>query len=417
MLASDDAPPRAALAEPVDLDRRDRREVAGHERQHARRDHREQPREERDRELLNHRSVRAPRRRAARRPRRARVAGDPPSPGARLRDQCQAPPASATAPSAMPPSGSTHAIRSKPCVCGVESTAGPSCATIALMIWLLRPAGRDVARDVRLHLLRERRVRLVERHVAARADELRLELAPGSRAACWPPAGRGERERRQRRRDERLSRVRARAGCRRRVCARDASRDDVRRHDAAAPVDEERLGCAGDAPVRPGRARARQGRSRYVDAVALQVRLRRAVQIDLVDAEEDDALRRSSAPRRRRASFASCLHGTQSDCQKLSTTTLPRSEARLSRPLPSTRGRSSSGAATIWPLSTFTRDPGAVLCATSQTSRPSSASTGGDRGARSDAHQTMNTVVPTSTWSNSHSASGTCMRMQPCEAL
>ena len=28
---------------------------------------------------------------------------------------------------------------------------------------------------------------------------------------------------------------------------------------------------------------------------------------------------------------------------------------------------------------------------------------------------TMNTVVPTSTWLNSHSASGMCMRMHPCE--
>ena len=28
---------------------------------------------------------------------------------------------------------------------------------------------------------------------------------------------------------------------------------------------------------------------------------------------------------------------------------------------------------------------------------------------------TMNTVVPTSTWLNSHSASGMCIRMQPCE--
>ena len=45
-----------ALAEPVDLDRRDGREVAGDERQHAGRDDREQPGEERDRQLLDHRS-------------------------------------------------------------------------------------------------------------------------------------------------------------------------------------------------------------------------------------------------------------------------------------------------------------------------------------------------------------------------
>ena len=51
-LASDDPAAGAGLAELVDLDGRDRREVAGHERQHARRHHRDQPREERDRELL-----------------------------------------------------------------------------------------------------------------------------------------------------------------------------------------------------------------------------------------------------------------------------------------------------------------------------------------------------------------------------
>ena len=66
---------RAALAEPLDLDRRDRREVAGHERQHARRDDGDQAGEEGDRELLEHRlsrrSPRAPDRPAARGPGRA----------------------------------------------------------------------------------------------------------------------------------------------------------------------------------------------------------------------------------------------------------------------------------------------------------------------------------------------------------
>src|SRR4051794_28191150 len=32
-------------------------------------------------------------------------------------------------------------------------------------------------------------------------------------------------------------------------------------------------------------------------------------------------------------------------------------------------------------------------------------------------HPMTKTVVPTSTWSKSHSASGTCIRMQPCDAL
>ena len=42
-LAEGDAPRRPRLAEPVGLDRRDRREVAGHERQHAGRDDRDEP--------------------------------------------------------------------------------------------------------------------------------------------------------------------------------------------------------------------------------------------------------------------------------------------------------------------------------------------------------------------------------------
>jgi hypothetical protein len=53
----DDALPHPTLAEAVDLDGRDRGEVARDERQHARRDHRQQPGEERDRDLLNHRSA------------------------------------------------------------------------------------------------------------------------------------------------------------------------------------------------------------------------------------------------------------------------------------------------------------------------------------------------------------------------
>ena len=70
--AGDDDPPRPTprLAELVHLDRRDGRQVAGHERQHAGRDHGEEPREERDRKLLDHRvrcrSERAPGRPGAR---------------------------------------------------------------------------------------------------------------------------------------------------------------------------------------------------------------------------------------------------------------------------------------------------------------------------------------------------------------
>ena len=40
---------------------------------------------------------------------------------------------------------------------------------------------------------------------------------------------------------------------------------------------------------------------------------------------------------------------------------------------------------------------------------------GGDLSAAT--HQTMKTVVPTRTWSYSHSESTTCILMQPCEAF
>ena len=59
MLARHDAPDRAALAEAAGLDARERGEVAGDERQHARRDHRREPREERNRETDAHQSNRA----------------------------------------------------------------------------------------------------------------------------------------------------------------------------------------------------------------------------------------------------------------------------------------------------------------------------------------------------------------------
>ena len=52
----DDATTGAGAFEPVDVDRRDRGEVAGDERQHARRHDGGEPCEERDRQLLKHRS-------------------------------------------------------------------------------------------------------------------------------------------------------------------------------------------------------------------------------------------------------------------------------------------------------------------------------------------------------------------------
>ena len=108
-----DPAPRATVAEPVDVDGRDRREVARDERQHARRHHGDEPGEERDRELFNHRTGRARRPRAARRPDSARAAT-----GRRPRRVCatstthrrRARPRRA----AIPPSGSTQAMQVEP---------------------------------------------------------------------------------------------------------------------------------------------------------------------------------------------------------------------------------------------------------------------------------------------------------------
>ena len=142
-----DPPADAALAEPVDLDGRDRREIARQERQHARRDHRHQPREERDRELLKLFQGRAPRRPAARPGPSATGAAARGS--ARVLDHARAPSANVAAASA-PPSGITHASRSKPLVLGVERIVGPNSSTIASRIcrsdW--QPAIRRFTSDV-----------------------------------------------------------------------------------------------------------------------------------------------------------------------------------------------------------------------------------------------------------------------------
>ena len=126
-----DPPPRPALAEPVDLDCRHCREVAGHEWQDTGRHDGDEPGEERDRELLKHGSRRFSRlthrtERARRRPAgRARGRARPlrgPAAGRPTRgccDQYQAPPpAPASADSRSRRNGRTQASRSKPCVCG-----------------------------------------------------------------------------------------------------------------------------------------------------------------------------------------------------------------------------------------------------------------------------------------------------------
>src|SRR4029078_7190286 len=63
-------------------------------------------------------------------------------------------------------------------------TCGPAVRVQPAEDRLLRPPLRDPPPDQRLHLLRDRRGRLVERLVADRADELRLDR---SRARTAPP--------------------------------------------------------------------------------------------------------------------------------------------------------------------------------------------------------------------------------------
>ena len=114
---------------------------------------------------------------------------------------------------------------------------------------------------------------------------------------------------------------------------------------------------------------------------------------------------------------ASPLHGTHHDAQKLSTTGFPRNAARSTTPLPSMRFSENAGAGP--PIF-----GGCDWCVSRQTSRPSSPATAkraitwpeslSVRPMATGA--TMKTGVPTVTWSNSHSACGISMRMQPCDS-
>ena len=81
------------------------------------------------------------------------------------------------------------------------------------------------------------------------------------------------------------------------------------------------------------------------------------------------------------------------------------------------RGSRSAGAADGLAAVDLRRDPLVLLVRDVPDEQPEQREHDGDRGDADDSHQTMWTVVPISTWSKSHSASGTCIRMQPCERL
>ena len=174
------------------------------------------------------------------------------SPGSdRVLDHACAPTASAAAAAAAPPSGMTHARRSNPLVLEVERIVGPNSSTasrICRSVW--QAAIRRLTSDFISRATSESDSSSV---VWQRAHEQRLE-APLAR---MPRAGscRGRERKRHR-------------GHRGRDQPRDLSAEpdavfevarrgragDVRRHDAAPPVDEERLGDARDSPAPECRA-------------------------------------------------------------------------------------------------------------------------------------------------------------------
>ena len=144
----------------------------------------------------------------------------------------------------------------------------------------------------------------------------------------------------------------------------------------------------------------------------------RAREILLVDADEDDGLP-DHCFAAAETTGASRVHGGQYDCQKLSTTTFPRSDARLRRASAHRPASARTGRGDDLLVVDRARDlPPLGLCDDLLDEQPSSAKHDDHRGDwASAAHQTMKTVVPTRTWSKSHSESGTCIRMQPWDAM
>ena len=184
-----------ALAEPVDLDRRDRGQVAGDERQHAGEGDRDEARGERCRDPLSHRSGRAPRRAGAPRPARAgarsATSAAAPAPararGSSARRARRAPPR----PPSTPTIGSSQASRSNPCRGGA---ARIRCAPLRDELVLDLAAGRalpDPTLDVRLDPLRRRASRTAR---ASRPRRSGTSAGPRARrasgAARSPPPAR-----------------------------------------------------------------------------------------------------------------------------------------------------------------------------------------------------------------------------------
>ena len=418
-LAATTRRPDPALAEPVDLDRRDRRQVAGHERQHARRHDRDEPGEERDRELLKHRSARAPRRRAARA--RASSAAGATAGSGRAPVARPVPGADAERHGAEPRSrraaAPTRAGRSRASR-GVARMVGPNCATIASRI-CSSSAARDPARGCAPSSAARSASSTRRASSCTSGRRARPRARPASGASCTR-AGAASTSAASAATSEPHARARARdAGVE--LCVAASSGPAMCGGTSGRAGRRRTSPGTRDAPVGRRVAERRRGRSGTSIAVALAGNARAgAFEVLHVDAEEHDALVLRHCSRGRASVCASCLHGAHVRLPEVDDDDLAaqRRQARAC-PAASSRGRSSFGAATSCPRRPCSRRRRPCWCTTSQTSRPSSASTPATAtDCARHAHQTDDeTVVPMSTWSKSHSASGTCMRMQPCEAL
>ena len=283
------------------LDARERREVAGHEREHARRDDRREAGHERDGEARAHQSRRASRSSSSRSVSSSSPDGTGAGSGSRERLQRHTPKPRIAAPPRTPPSGSHHASRSNPLCGGAARMPAPKFATSSSSIWLGRPALRDPAADLRLDRAGGGRVRLVERRVAGRAHHLALEirergLRMGARRGRRP----GERERGDRDGEDAerhepsavLSAARKRAA-RRRVGDRPGDVQD----DLPVAPDDVRLRHRGD----PVAARRHVARAVLHHREAQLVRGDEAAAVArdvvVVDADEDDAAAAVLQPR------------------------------------------------------------------------------------------------------------------------
>src|SRR3954452_1827819 len=274
-------------------------------------------------------------------------------------------------------------------------------------------ARRDPLLDLRLDALCCRRVRLRQRlALADRAHQLSLELGEG-RMLLAGQRRRGQEKRRDRDREQPHER---------------SARSTASRISALLT---SLITCSTTVPLRSMKNVSGSPVSPYTGEVTLWLSCtsgqaspylranRRASPLGSLTSPPSRTARPGQRLAAAASAGASCLHGKHHEAQKLSTTTLPRSDASCSVPGPSSRRSSKSGAR--FPIPTFFPLPWTSFHTSSASSRATSptATTCAPSFslAVTSAHaETTKTVVPTVTWLKSHSASEMCMRMQPCEA-